>query len=120
MSNEHPLKEADAKMLLVLENMGTPVVSEFFYTAAEGIEKATGDQPDALRAGAALQHTMHAVLVLEGGNIAVGHTMYKGDPENWSREKAEAYARSAALENVARSLLEQIRGLDDETEGDDE
>ena len=109
MSNEQALeKEIQAKGLnaprLTPADIDAAITSEFYFTAADGVEGASGHRPSSGRAGTALGLLTFCVLVLRNGFTVTGESAC-ASPENFDPE----IGRKVAREN-ARQKIWQLEG----------
>ena len=72
------------------------ITSAFYFTAAEGVEGASGHLPNSVRAGTALSLLTFCVLVLRNGFIVTGESAC-ASPENFDAELGRKIARENAV-----------------------
>lgn len=75
------------------------ITSEFYFTAADGVEGASGHRPDSVRAGTALGLLTFCVLVLRNGFTVTGESAC-ASPENFDAETGRKIARQKAVEKI--------------------
>ena len=75
------------------------ITSEFYFTAADGLEGATGRRPNSVRAGTALGLLTFCVLVLKNGFTVTGESAC-ASPENFDAELGRKIARQNAVEKI--------------------
>ena len=75
------------------------ITSEFYFTAADGVEGASGHRPNSVRAGTALGLLTFCVLVLKNGFTVTGESACAG-PENFDAEIGRNIARQNAVSKV--------------------
>lgn len=75
------------------------VTSEFYFTAAEGVEGASGHRPNSVRAGTALGLLTFCVLVLRNGFTVTGESAC-ASPENFDPEIGRKIARDNARQKI--------------------
>lgn len=75
------------------------ITSEFYFTAADGVEGASGRRPNSVRAGTALGLLTFCVLVLRNGFTVTGESAC-ASPENFDAEVGRKIARQNAINKV--------------------
>ena len=75
------------------------ITSEFYFTAADGVEGASGHRPNSVRAGTALGLLTFCVLVLRNGFTVTGESAC-ASPENFDAELGRKIARQNAVSKV--------------------
>ena len=75
------------------------ITSEFYFTAADGVEGASGHRPNSVRAGTALGLLTFCVLVLRNGFTVTGESAC-ASPENFDAELGRKIARQNAINKV--------------------
>ena len=75
------------------------ITSAFYFTAAEGVEGASGHLPTSVRAGTALSLLTFCVLVLRNGFTVTGESAC-ASPENFNAEIGRQIARDNAVAKV--------------------
>lgn len=75
------------------------ITSEFYFTAADGVEGASGHRPNSVRAGTALGLLTFCVLVLRNGFTVTGESAC-ASPENFDAELARKIARQHAVDKL--------------------
>ena len=75
------------------------ITSAFYFTAAEGVEGASGHLPNSVRAGTALSLLTFCVLVLRNGFIVTGESAC-ASPENFDAEIGRKIARQNAVAKI--------------------
>lgn len=75
------------------------ITSEFYFTAADGLEGANGRRPNSVRAGTALGLLTFCVLVLRNGFTVTGESAC-ASPENFDAEIGRKIARQNAVSKV--------------------
>ena len=75
------------------------ITSEFYFTAADGVEGASGHRPNSVRAGTALSLLTFCVLVLRNGFTVTGESAC-ASPENFDAEIARKIARQNAVAKI--------------------
>lgn len=75
------------------------VVSEFYFTAADGVTGAYGHHMDSLKAGESLELLTFCVLVLRNGFTVTGESAC-ASPENFDAEIGRKIARQNAVAKV--------------------
>ena len=75
------------------------ITSEFYFTAADGVEGASGHRPNSVRAGTALGLLTFCVLVLRNGFTVTGESAC-ASPENFDAEIGRKIARQNAVAKI--------------------
>lgn len=75
------------------------ITSEFYFTAADGLEGANGHRPTSMRAGTALGLLTFCVLVLRNGFTVTGESAC-ASPENFDAELGRKIARQNAVAKI--------------------
>ena len=75
------------------------ITSEFYFTAADGVEGASGHRPNSVRAGTALGLLTFCVLVLRNGFTVTGESAC-ASPENFDAELGRKIARQNAVQKI--------------------
>ena len=75
------------------------ITSAFYFTAAEGVEGASGHLPNSVRAGTALSLLTFCVLVLRNGFTVTGESAC-ASPENFDAEIGRQIARQNAVQKI--------------------
>ena len=75
------------------------ITSEFYFTAADGVEGASGHRPNSVRAGTALGLLTFCVLVLRNGFTVTGES-YCARPESFDAEIGRKIARQNAVQKL--------------------
>lgn len=75
------------------------ITSEFYFTAADGLEGANGRRPNSVRAGTALGLLTFCVLVLRNGFTVTGESAC-ASPENFDAELGRKIARQNAVAKI--------------------
>ena len=75
------------------------ITSAFYFTAAEGVEGASGHLPNSVRAGTALSLLTFCVLVLRNGFTVTGESAC-ASPENFDAELGRKIARQNAVAKI--------------------
>ena len=99
--NDHDIEqEIQAKGLtaprITLQDIEANITSEFYFTAADGVEGASGHRPNSVRAGTALGLLTFCVLVLRNGFTVTGES-YCACPESFDAEIGRKIARQNAI-----------------------
>lgn len=101
MSDDQIEQEIQAKGLtaprVTPEDIEANITSEFYFTAADGVEGASGHRPNSVRAGTALGLLTFCVLVLKNGFTVTGESAC-ASPENFDAELGRKIARQKAVE----------------------
>jgi hypothetical protein len=101
MSDDQIQQEIQAKGLtaprVTPEDIEANITSEFYFTAADGVEGASGHRPNSVRAGTALGLLTFCVLVLKNGFTVTGESAC-ASPENFDAELGRKIARQKAVE----------------------
>ena len=84
------------------------ITSAFYFTAAEGVEGASGHLPNSVRAGTALSLLTFCVLVLRNGFTVTGESAC-ASPENFNAEIGRKIARENAVEKVWSLMGYELR-----------
>ena len=107
MNDQQIEQEIQAKGLtaprITLQDIEANITSEFYFTAADGVEGASGHRPNSVRAGTALGLLTFCVLVLRNGFTVTGESAC-ASPENFDAEIGRKIARQNAV-NKTRSLM---------------
>ena len=89
------------------------IVGEFYFTAADGVEGASGHRPNSVRAGTALGLLTFCVLVLRNGFTVTGESAC-ASPENFDAELGRKIARQNAVQKIwplmGYALKERLSG----------
>lgn len=103
MTDEKIEQEIQAKGLtaprVTPERIEEVITSEFYFTAADGVEGASGHRPNSVRAGTALGLLTVCVLVLKNGFTVTGESAC-ASPENFNAELGRKIARQKAVEKI--------------------
>lgn len=103
MSEQAIEKEIQAKGLnaprLNPEHIDATITSEFYFTAADGVEGASGHRPNSVRAGTALGLLTFCVLVLRNGFTVTGESAC-ASPENFDADIGRSIAYKNAREKI--------------------
>ena len=75
------------------------ITSEFYFTAADGVDGASGHRPNSVRAGTALGLLTFCVLVLKNGFTVTGESAC-ASPENFDAEIGRKIARANAIAKI--------------------
>ena len=75
------------------------ITSEFYFTASDGVEGASGHRPNSVRAGTALGLLTFCVLVLRNGFTVTGESAC-ASPENFDAELGRKIARQNAVQKI--------------------
>ncbi len=75
------------------------ITSEFYFTAADGAEGASGHRPNSARAGTALGLLTFCVLVLRNGFTVTGEAACVS-PENFDADLGRKIARQNAVSKI--------------------
>ena len=75
------------------------ITSEFYFTAADGVDGASGHRPNSARAGTVLGLLTFCVLVLRNGFTVTGESAC-ASPENFDAEVGRKIARQNAVNKV--------------------
>ena len=75
------------------------ITSAFYFTAAEGVEGASGHLPNSVRAGTALSLLTFCVLVLRNGFTVTGESAC-ASPANFNAELGRKIARQNAVAKI--------------------
>ena len=75
------------------------ITSEFYFTAADGVEGASGHRPNSVRAGTALGLLTFCDLVLRNGFTVTGESAC-ASPENFDAEIGRKIARQNAVAKI--------------------
>lgn len=75
------------------------ITSEFYFTAADGVEGSSGHRPNGVRAGTALGLLTFCVLVLKNGFTVTGESAC-ASPENFDAEIGRRIARENAVQKI--------------------
>ena len=75
------------------------IVGEHYFTAADGVEGASGHRPNSVRAGTALGLLTFCVLVLRNGFTVTGESAC-ASPENFDAELGRKIARQNAVQKM--------------------
>ena len=84
------------------------ITSEFYFTAADGVEGASGHRPNSVRAGTALGLLTFCVLVLRNGFTVTGESAC-ASPENFDAELGRKIARQNAVQKVWSLMGYELR-----------
>ena len=89
------------------------ISGEFYFTAADGVECASGHRPNSVRAGTALGLLTFCVLVLKNGFTVTGESAC-ASPENFDAELGRKIARQNAVAKIwplmGYALKERLAG----------
>ena len=100
MNDQQIEQEIQAKGLtaprITLQDIEANITSEFYFTAADGVEGASGHRPNSVRAGTALGLLTFCVLVLRNGFTVTGESAC-ASPENFDAEIGRKIARQNAV-----------------------
>lgn len=104
MNNIDPIEqEIQAKGLtaprVTPADIEAEIASEFYFTAADGVEGASGHRPNSVRDGTALSLLTFCVLVLRNGFTVTGESAC-ASPENFDAE----LGRKIALLNAVNKI----------------
>ena len=104
MNNIDPIEqEIQAKGLtaprVTPADIEAEIASEFYFTAADGVEGASGHRPNSVRAGTALSLLTFCVLVLRNGFTVTGESAC-ASPANFDAEIGRQIARQNAVGKV--------------------
>lgn len=86
------------------------ITSEFYFTAADGVEGASGHRPNSARAGTALGLLTFCVLVLRNGFTVTGESAC-ASPENFDAEVGCKIARQNAINKVWPLMGYELRSM---------
>jgi len=75
------------------------ITSEFYFTAADGVESTSGHRPNSVRAGTALSLLTFCVLVLRNGFTVTGESAC-ASPENFDGALGRKIARANAVQKI--------------------
>lgn len=75
------------------------ITSEFYFTAADGVEGSNGHRPNSVRAGAALGLLTFCVIILKNGFTVTGESAC-ASPENFDAEVGRKIARQNAVQKI--------------------
>ncbi|MBB5448415.1 MULTISPECIES: Gp49 family protein [unclassified Paraburkholderia] len=75
------------------------ITGEFYFTASDGVEGASGHRPNSVRAGTALGLLTFCVLVLRNGFTVTGESAC-ASPENFDPQIGRDIARKNAREKI--------------------
>lgn len=84
------------------------ITSEFYFTAADGVEGASGHRPSSVRAGTALGLLTFCVLVLRNGFTVTGESAC-ASPENFNAEIGQRIARENAKAKIWSLMGYELR-----------
>ena len=84
------------------------ITSEFYFTASDGVEGASGRRPNGVRAAAALGLLTFCVLVLRNGFTVTG-TSAVASPANFDADIGKRVARADAVRQIWPLLGFQLR-----------
>ncbi len=103
MNDQQIEQEIQAKGLtaprITLQDIEANITSEFYFTAADGVEGASGHRPNSVRAGTALGLLTFCVLVLRNGFTVTGESAC-ASPENFDAEIGRKIARQNAVQKL--------------------
>lgn len=103
MNNTAIEQEIQAKGLtaprVTPDDIEANIAGEFYFTAADGVEGASGHRPASVRAGTALGLLTFCVLVLRNGFTVTGESAC-ASPENFDAELGRKIARQNAVAKV--------------------
>ena len=103
MNDQQIEQEIQAKGLtaprITLQDIEANITSEFYFTAADGVEGASGHRPNSVRAGTALGLLTFCVLVLRNGFTVTGESAC-ASPENFDAEIGRKIARQNAVQKM--------------------
>ena len=103
MNDEKIEQEIQAKGLtaprVTPDDIEENITGEFYFTAADGVEGASGHRPASVRAGTALGLLTFCVLVLRNGFTVTGESAC-ASPENFDAELGRKIARQNAVSKV--------------------
>lgn len=103
MNDEKIEQEIQAKGLtaprVTPDDIEANITGEFYFTAADGVEGASGHRPASVRAGTALGLLTFCVLVLRNGFTVTGESAC-ASPENFDAELGRKIARQNAVAKV--------------------
>ena len=117
MNDQQIEQEIQAKGLtaprITLQDIEANITSEFYFTAADGVEGASGHRPNSVRAGTALGLLTFCVLVLRNGFTVTGESAC-ASPENFDAELGRKIARQSAVQKMwplmGYALKERLSG----------
>jgi hypothetical protein len=75
------------------------ITAEFYFTASDGVEGASGHRPESARAGTALGLLTFCVLVLRNGFTVTGESAC-ASPENFDAEIGQKIAKANAVQKI--------------------
>ena len=75
------------------------IISEFYFTAADGVFGASGHRPNSVRAGTALSLLTFCVLILRNGFTVTGESAC-ASPENFNAEIGRKIAKQNARDKI--------------------
>ena len=91
------------------------ITSEFYFSAADGVEGASGYRPDSPRAGTALGLLTFCVIVMRNGFTVTGESAC-ASPENFDADIGRKIARANAVQKLwplmGYALKEKLSGSD--------
>ena len=117
MNDQQIEQEIQAKGLtaprITLQDIEANITSEFYFTAADGVEGASGHRPNSVRAGTALGLLTFCVLVIRNGFTVTGESAC-ASPENFDAEIGRKIARQNAVQKMwplmGYALKERLSG----------
>ena len=99
LEQEIQTKSANVAPRITPADVEANITSEFYFTAADGVEGASGHRPSSIRAGTALSLLTFCVLVLRNGSTVTGDSA-RASPENFNAEIGRKIARDNAVAKV--------------------
>ena len=103
MSDENIEQEIQSKGLtaprITPADIEANITSEFYFTASDGVEGASGHRPNGVRASTALVLLTFCVLVLRNGFTVTGESAC-ASPENFNAEIGRQIARQNAVAKI--------------------
>lgn len=99
IEQEIQAKGANVAPRITPADVEASITSEFYFTAADGVEGASGYRPSSIRAGTALSLLTFCVLVLRNGFTVSGESAC-ASPENFNAEIGHKIARENAVAKV--------------------
>lgn len=101
MNIEQDIKAAGADVAprVTPADIEANITGEFYFTAADGVQGASGHRPSSVRAGTALGLLTFCVLVLRNGFTVTGESAC-ASPANFNADIGRKVARENAIQKV--------------------
>ena len=108
LEQEIQTKGANVAPRITPTDIEANITSEFYFTASDGDEGASGRRPNGVRAAAALGLLTFCVLVLRNGFTVTGESAC-ASPENFNAEIGRKIARRNAVVKVQSLMGYELR-----------